>query len=371
MQKSRGVHRSIVRAAGRRCRIVAGMACFLFALHAASAMAQPALSNAAPLVLRIPGGAGGLGFDDLGYSRALGRILVPAAGSGNLVLINPADDRMRVLRRVVPPARGTVGSHDAGTTSASFGGGLLFASDHPQQQLLAVSPRTGAVVARIDLASQPDYVRWVGPLRQVWVTEPHARQIERFAVTGGPVPSFRRVGVVAVPHGPESLVIDRANGMAYANHWQGETVEIPLRDPHVARVMPNSCKGSRGLALDPADQTLFVGCAEGKVVALDLVHRGAIISSAPVGKGVDIIAWNPALRHVYAPGSRVATLSVLGYNGAQLQLLRTLPAAIGSHCVATDGHAKVYVCDPRAGTILVYRDPPGALPRQRMDRPQA
>ena len=370
MRKGYGVRRSAVRTASRRCSIIAGMACTLFALLAPSAMARPAEPNGAPVVLRIAGGAGGLGFDDMGYSRALGRILIPAAGSGNLVLVNPAGNHMTVLRRIAPPARGDVGSHDAGTTSASFGAGLIFASDHPQQQLLAVSPRTGDVVARVDLASQPDYVRWVGPLRQVWVTEPHARQIERFALTGGQVPSFRRLGVVSVAHGPESLVIDRANGMAYANRWQGATVGIPLRDPHVAQILPNSCKGSRGLALDTSDQTLFVGCAEGEVVALDLDHQGAVISRAPVGKGVDIIAWNPTLRHVYAPGSKAATLSVLSYDSTRLRPIRTLPAAVGSHCVTTDGRAEVYVCDPKAGAILLYRDHPEAAREQPAGRPQ-
>ena len=37
----------------------------------------------------MPDGAPGIGFDDLRYSSSLHRVLVPAARSGNLVLVDP------------------------------------------------------------------------------------------------------------------------------------------------------------------------------------------------------------------------------------------------------------------------------------------
>lgn len=310
-----------------------------------------------PTLLKIPGGAHGLGFDDLGFSHTLDRVLVPAAQTGNLVLVDPADDALQVLRGVAPAGGG---DHDAGTTSSSYGMGLLFASDRPQQQLLAVDPKTGKVLARIALAGQPDYVRYVAPLHQVWVTEPHNKQIERFAVSAGATtPSLRRLGAVPVPHGPESLLIDTADGMAFTNQWQNHTLAIPLNDLHAMQVWPNTCRGSRGLALDAMRHTLFVGCAEGKVVALDLARHGAVIASAPTGKGVDIIAWNPRLDHLYVSAALSATLTVLSFDGRQLLPLQTLPAALHSHCVATDGRSMVYACDPGAGALLVYRDAAG------------
>lgn len=320
-------------------------------IAAAAAATTPPVTT----LLRIPGGAHGLGFDDIGYVAALDRIVVPAAQSGALVLIDPRNDALRVLPGITP-AGGASKGHDAGTTSASYGEGLLFASDHDAQALLAVNPVSGKVVARAALAAQPDYVRYVAPLKQVWVTEPHAQQIERFAVTGGAHPALRRLGVIPVMGGPESLMIDDATGMAYTNQWRDHTLAIPLRDPHVAARWPNTCVGSRGLALDAAQHTLFVGCKEGKVVALNLDANGRIIASAPVGAGVDIIAWNPTLRHLYAPGAISATMTVLGYDGHAFKTLATVPTAAHAHCVASDGRDKAYVCDPGAGALLVYRD---------------
>src|SRR5947207_307511 len=37
----------------------------------------------------IPGGAGGVGFDDMFYDSSLGKLVVPAGGTGNLDLIDP------------------------------------------------------------------------------------------------------------------------------------------------------------------------------------------------------------------------------------------------------------------------------------------
>ncbi len=321
------------------------------------ALAVSAAASAGTTLLRIPGGAHGLGFDDLGYAPALGRVLVPAAQSGALVLVDPANDALRVLADVAPAGH-AVSGHDAGTTSADYGEGLLFASDHERMAVVAVDPQTGAVVARAQLAGGPDYVRYVAPLHQVWVSEPHQKQIERFAVTAGAHPALTRVGAVSVPGGPESLVIDAARGQAYSNEWKDHTVAIALRNPRVTARWANGCEGSRGLALDAAGHTLFVGCKEGRVVALDLDHAGRIEASAKVGAGVDIIAWNPVLHHVYAPGAVSATMTVLDFKDGTLKPVATVPTAAHAHCVATDGKAVAYVCDPGAGALIVYRDHP-------------
>ncbi|MDE2148661.1 MAG: hypothetical protein KGJ55_02260 [Gammaproteobacteria bacterium] len=330
--------------------------CRLFALLAYLALGGVAAQAASVHLLHIPGGGNGLGFDDLGFSPTLDRVLVPAARTGALVLVNPADDALQVLAHVVPGGSGQ-DRDDAGTTSADYGAGLLFASDHADRAIVAISPRTGQVVVRAELAFGPDYVRYVAPLHEVWVTEPRGRQIQRFSVAAGRVPRLRAVGSIAVPGGPESLVIDPARGVAYTNQWKNRTEEIGLRTLKVQAAWDNSCTGSRGLALATGPHLLFVGCREGKVVALDPADHGRVVASAEVGRGVDIIAWNPLLRHVYAPGAVSATLSVLELTADnRLVDVATVAAAAHSHCVVTDGRHTAYVCDPAAGALIVYRD---------------
>ncbi len=322
---------------------------------AASPVGARVMSVLMPHRALVLGHGNSLDFDDLVYDAALGRVLVPAAQSGELVLIDPATQAIERWKGVVPTGSGA-SRQEAGTTSADSGLGMVFVSDHLKQRVVALDARTRQPVAVAKLAAGPDYVRYVAPLKEVWVTEPRRSQIERFAVHGGAHPALTRVGTVAVRGGPESLVIDAARGMAYTNEWTTRTVQIALKSAKVVGRWRNTCAGSRGLALDAADHVLLVGCKEGKVVALDTAD-GKVLGHAKTGAGVDIIAWNPSLRHVYAPGGRSATLSVLHMDarGALIRVAQ-VPAAAHAHCVATDGKNHAYVCDPKAGAILVYTD---------------
>jgi hypothetical protein len=81
-----------------------------------------------------------------------------------------------------------------------------------------------------------------------------------------------------------------------------------------------------------------------------------------VGAGVDVIDFDSARSHLYVPSGKTATFSILGVSRTgDLRVRTTLPAASGSHCVVADHRGGVYVCDPKAGRLLLYRDtlPPG------------
>lgn len=307
--------------------------------------------------LDLPGVPANAGFDDMGFVGELNRVVVPGGISGTVFFIDPKTGTVSEAAQVAPAAKGRRG-RDAGTTSAAYADGYLIASDHNAQSLAIADARSGKVLSHVPLASGSDYIRYVAPLKEVWVTEPEAHQIERFrAALSGPHPTLKPVGVIDVPGGPESLVIDENTGRAYTNLWKKITLAIDLHSGKIVARWEDSCQGPRGLALAPRHQLLFVGCTEGKAVALDLARNGAVVASAPTGPGVDIIAWNPHLQHLYVPGSHSATLTVLELaKDKALREVGMARVAHGSHCVATDGVSKAYVCDPRHGRILVYDD---------------
>ena len=240
-------------------------------------------------------------------------------------------------------------------TSADMGGGWLFASDRSRGEVETVDSKTLKVVAHTKLAGGPDYVRWIEPLREVWVTEPNKKQIEWFTLDHG---KLVRKGTIAIPGGPESLVVDATRGRAYTHTWDDASIAIDLaKHVEVAR-WKNGCKASRGIALDEARGFLFVGCDEGKAITLDVAHDGKSLATAATGQGVDIIAYAPALAHLYVPGGDSATLTILGVaaSGA-LTVLGSVAVAADSHCVAVDDAAHAYVCDPKHGALLVVTDP--------------
>ena len=313
-------------------------------------------ASSAPITLPIPGGHTGVDLDDIAFVPALDRIVVPAGQTGSLLLIDPANLATSEISGVTAPAADGQMPQGAATTSVNYGDGYLFASNHAPTQVVVIDAHSGKVVNRTTLASGPDYVRYLASRSEVWVTEPRAKQIQVFRFSRKPAPALTVVATIAVPGGPESLVFDPARHRAYTNLWGSETVAIDTRSHALAAHWKNSCKGSRGLALDEMHAHLFVGCTEGEVATLDVAHGGRQIASAPAGEGIDIISYSPALHRLFVPGGKSANLTVFNVAAAgTFTLLGTWPAAGHSHCVADDDHGNAFVCDPRGGNVLVYR----------------
>jgi len=320
---------------------------------ATAALASPEIAK--PTKLALPGGDTGIGFDDLMFSPSLHRVLAPAGRTGKLDLIDPTTLKIESVAGFSADTDRFGGGHGEGTTSADSGGGFVFASDRSRTEVVLVDPKAMKVVAHQKLAGGPDYVRWVAPLSEVWVTEPGKKQIEFFALDKG---ALAHKGAIDVPGGPESLVIDATRGRAYTHTWEDASVAIDLKEHKEVARWKNGCKASRGIALDEKRALLFVGCDEGKATVLDLAQNGKKVAEASTGNGVDIIAYAPSLGHLYAPGGDSATLTILGVGaGGKLDTLGSVAVASGSHCVATDDAGHAYVCDPTHGALLVVADP--------------
>jgi DNA-binding beta-propeller fold protein YncE len=325
----------------------------LLAILVSTAFAKPDIAK--PVKLALPGGDGGIGFDDLLYSSTLHRVLAPAGRTGKLDLVDPKSQKVESVAGFSTDAEKFGGGHGEGTTSADAGGGFIFASDRSRSEVAVVDAKTLKIVGTTKLAGGPDYVRWVEPAKEVWVTEPGKKQIEVFALDKT---VLAKKATIDVPGGPESLVVDPTRGRAYTHTWDDASVAIDIaKHKEVAR-WKNGCKGSRGIALDDKRGWLFVGCDEGKATALDVAHDGKLLGSAETGKGVDIIAYNPALSHLYVPGGDSATLTILSVGAdGKLGVLGSVATATDSHCVAADDLGHAYVCDPKQGALLVVTDP--------------
>lgn len=306
--------------------------------------------------IRIPGGEHGIGFDDIGYAAALHRVTVPAGATGNLVLIDPVSDALTVIAGVsTAPANHK--QRREGTTSATYAEGYLFASDHDPAEVVAIDPRTHAIVGRTPLAGGPDYVRYVARTHEIWVTEPDKQQIQVLKLAAGAQPGLTPETVIPIAGGPESLEIDNRRDRAYSNLWKGRTVALDLAAHKALAEWPNTCKSSHGIAIDEADDHVFVACGEGKIVTLAPAKHGAVVASTPAGAGIDIISYSPGLHHLYVPAARAQSLTIFAASPrGTLTPLATYATAPHAHCVTHDDAGHVFVCDPRAGEILKLDD---------------
>ena len=74
--------------------------------------------------------------------------------------------------------------------------------------------------------------------------------------------------------------------------------------------------------------------------------------------------YDPNLHHLYLAGQYDATLAIVGVTSkGEMAVLGTTGTAVGAHCVVSDGHGHLFVCDPDAGALLVRDDHYGAIRR--------
>ena len=314
---------------------------------------------AAPVPVPIPGGEGGIGFDDLVFSAPLRRFIVPGGRTGSVFLMDPATRRLEPLGALtkLPTWKG---GHGQSATSADVGRDTLFVADRTAGRLYAIPLRGKVTPAEAPLASGPDYVRWVEPTGEVWVTEPDAEAIEVFRFDPKAQPALVRAGRIAVADGPESLVIDPGHGRAFTNTWHERTLAIGLRERSVASEWKNGCKGARGLDADRSRGLLFVGCAEGLATVIDTSGKGRLAGQATTGAGVDIVAYVTSSRRLYVPAGKAATLEAFEVQAdGSLRSLWREAAVPQAHCVAADEGGHVVVCDPPGGRLLMYEDTAG------------
>lgn len=299
-----------------------------------------------------------IGLDDFRYSARLKKVLIPAGRTGMLVLIDPDTGSIDKISGFSTVAAGE-GARGAGITSVAESADLLLVTDRTAKKLDVVDAATKKIISAADLAAGPDYVRYVKPTNEIWVTEPRNEQLEVFSYPANSGSAPVHSAVIDVKGGPEALVIDGSRGRAYTNIDGGKTVAIDLKSRKIVETWPNGCEGAEGAVLDDKANFLFVACHEGKVVTLDLAHGGKVISTIAGSEGVDIIDYNPKLHHIYMPGSKSATLSILAVTPqGELSLVKTIPSVEGGHCVTSAPNGNVYVCDPRHGKLLLIRDNP-------------
>jgi hypothetical protein len=325
-------------------------------LLVASCTSTPAGSS-----VKLPDAAPGIGFDDLRYSVALHRVLVPGGRSGRLDLVDPDILAVTSIGGFGRTSNYS-GGHDDGPTSVDEALGRLYVTDRTTRKLFVVDPMKQGIVGEAALETQPDYVRFVAATQELWLTEPSAAQIEIFRVGDDGVPV--RDGAIPVMNGPESIVIDEARGRAYTHHWQSSTMVIDIHTRALIAEWPNGCAASRGIALDEAHGWLFSGCNEGTAAVLDVIHGGKILSTIARGSGFDVIGYSPKLGHLYLAGKTCSCLVTIGINArGQLSFLDRFDAPGSTHCAAADDVGHAWVCDPDEGQLFRIDDRhAGSLP---------
>jgi DNA-binding beta-propeller fold protein YncE len=146
------------------------------------------------------------------------------------------------------------------------------------------------------------------------------------------------IGTIPLDAKPEFAATD-GKGRLYVNLEDKNSLAVI--DPQklaVTAVFPIAgCEEPSGLALDAARERLFPGC-HNEVMAVVDGRSGRVLSTAPIGAGVDAAAYDPGTGLAFAScGGGSGSLSVVRPSRAGVaQVEETLPTQRGARTMALD-----------------------------------
>lgn len=131
--------------------------------------------------------------------------------------------------------------------------------------------------------------------------------------------------------------VSAGNGKVYANLTDiGEVVEIDANALRVTRRWPTApCRNPVSMAIDVAHQRLFSGCRSG-VMAVSDYSAGKLVSTIPIGAGVDGAGFDPSTGDAFASNAD-GTLTVIHEDSPDAyHVAQTLATMQGSRNMGLD-----------------------------------
>lgn len=180
--------------------------------------------------------------------------------------------------------------------------------------------------------------------------------------------SMKQIGTVALGGGPEFAVSD-GKGKIYNNLEDKNSMDVI--DAKTLKVLKNyplsPCGGPTGLALDAKNKRLFTVCRENKGLSVVDETSGKVISTVPIGTGVDAVAYDPQTKLIFASNGDGTTTIIKQKTADDYAVVQTLKTQYRAKTLALDTKThKIYlsVAEMVAGTrtavpgtfkVLVYK----------------
>ncbi|MGH9468575.1 MAG: YncE family protein [Terriglobales bacterium] len=151
--------------------------------------------------------------------------------------------------------------------------------------------------------------------------------------------SGRVVGTVLLPGKDAEFAAADGRGHVFDNlEDSSQEIEINARNLKIMRVWPLApCQHPSGLAMDAYNRRLFVGC-HNNMLAVVNAETGAIVSTFPIGPGVDAVRFDPKFKLVFSSsGGDSGSITVIHEdNPNHFTLLGTIATAPGARTMELD-----------------------------------
>ncbi len=159
------------------------------------------------------------------------------------------------------------------------------------------------------------------------------------------VNDLKEIGTVDLGGGPEFAVPD-GKGLIYNNLEDKNSLNVI--DATTMKVIRNyplaPCGGPTGLAYDAKHKLIFTGCRENKGMSVVDVKIGMVISTLPIGAGVDAVAYDPATSLIFCSNGDSTTTIIKQKSEKEYEVVQTLYTKVRAKTMALDKDThKIYL----------------------------
>jgi len=176
------------------------------------------------------------------------------------------------------------------------------------------------------------------------------------------------VKTIGLGGGPEFAVSD-GKGLIYNNLEDQNCIKvIDTKTMEVKATYPLSpCGGPTGIAYDATNKRLFTGCRTNKGMSVVDAVSGSVITTLPIGAGVDAVVYDPATKLIFCSNGDATTTIIKQESADSYKVIQTLATQVRAKTMALDPKThKIYLSVaelvpgtrnivPGTFTVLVYK----------------
>ncbi len=282
---------------------------------------------------------------------------VGGEGGWDYLTIDTVNHHLFIAREnhfmVLDPANGEVGGELPGMSRAhgvalAYAAGHGFATSGEDSTVTMFDLKTLKVLKKTVAAVDDDDILYDPATNRIYTLNGDAHSSSVIdPVTGD------KVGTIDLGAKPEAGASD-GHGKIYVNLVDaGEVAEVDAAAMKVTRTWSVApCKRPTGMAIDRAHHRLFSTCRSGVVAVSDPV-AGKLVTTVPIGPGVDGAGFDPATQLVFSPNGGNGTLTVIHENTPDsYSVVQTVKTMRGARTMALDYSTHtVYTASARFGPM--------------------
>ncbi len=261
-------------------------------------------------------------------------------GSWDYVVPDPPSHRVYIARqdrimvvdedsgKLLGEVAGIDGAHGTAIAQSSGHG---FATEGNGKSVAMFDLKTFKVLSRTPAAEDADAIVYDPPSNRVFTMNGDAHSSTVINAKTGALITNIALG------GKPEYGVSAGDGKVYANLTDtNEVVEIDAKSATVSKRWPTApCKNPVSMAIDTAHHRLFSGCRSGLMAVSDYA-AGKIITTLPIGTGVDGAGYDPGSGNAFASNAN-GTLTVIHQDSPdQYHVLETVQTPQGSRNMGLD-----------------------------------